>query len=73
MLRSAGRASTALILSWLPAHVLLAGLLTLLPRAGNASRHAVFRAAGKLPLLVRYLIIGLLSCGMAATIKALAG
>jgi hypothetical protein len=72
-LRSAGYAATAAIVTVLPAFVLLAGLFALLPRTGNDSRHAFFRLVGRLPLLVRYLLVGLLFCGLSATIKRFAG
>jgi hypothetical protein len=72
-LRSAGHSTMASILAGLPAFVLLAGLLALLPRTGNDSRHAFFRLVGRLPLLVRYLLIGLLFCGLSAAIKRFAG
>ena len=72
-LKSAGHPTTASILTVLPAFVLLAGLLALLPRTGNDSRHAFFRLVGRLPLLVRYLLVALLFCGLAATIKRVGG
>ena len=69
-LRSAGHPTAALLLSLLPAFALVAGLLTLLPRTGNESRRAFFRLLGRLPLLVRYLLVGLLCYGLAAAIEA---
>jgi hypothetical protein len=69
-LRSAGRPATASLLSLLPAFALVAGLLALLPRTGNESRRGFFRLVGRLPLLVRYLLVGLLCYGLAATIEA---
>jgi hypothetical protein len=72
-LRSEGHPRTALTLSVLPVFVFVAGLLALLPRTGNESHHACFRLAGRLPLLVRYLLVGLLFYGLAATIKSFAG
>lgn len=69
-LRSTGHPATASLLSLLPAFALVAGLLALLPRTGNESRRAFFRLIGRLPLLVRYLLVGLLCYGFAATIEA---
>ena len=72
-LRSTGHATAALVLSLLPAFVLVAALLTLLPRTGNVSTHLLFRFAGRLPLLVRYLLVGFLFCALAETIKRFGG
>ncbi len=80
-LRSAGHLTTASILSVLPVfalalsrqHCLRQALLALLPRTGNNSPHALFRLMGRLPLLVRYVFVGLLFCGLEATIKRLGG
>ena len=72
-LRSAGHLTTASILSVLPVFALAAALLALLPRTGNNSPHALFRLVGRLPLLVRYVFVGLLFSGLEATIKRLGG
>ena len=71
-LRSTGHPTTASILSVLPVFALAAGLLALLPRTANESRRAFFKLVGTLPLLVRYLVLGLLLYGLAATIKTFA-
>ena len=72
-IRSGGDLMTALNLSVLPALALVAGLLALLPRTRNDSPYAFFRLVGRLPLLVRYLLVVLLIHGLAATIKRFGG
>jgi len=72
-LRFAGHSAAASILSALPAFVFITGLFVLLPRTGNESHHAFFKLLGKLPLLIRYFIIGFLFYALSATIKGLAG
>jgi hypothetical protein len=71
--RSAGHLATASVLAVLPVFALAVGLLALLPRTGNESHYAFFRLVGRLPLLVRYFLLGLLFCGLTATIEKFAG
>jgi len=68
-LKAVGHLVTASIFAIFPAFVFVAGLVVLLPRTGNASRHAFFRLVGRLPLSARYLLIAILFCGLATTIK----
>lgn len=72
-LRSAGHSTVASILALLPVFALVAGLIALLPRTANQSRRAFFRLVGRVPLVARYFLLGLLFCGLTTTIKSFAG
>jgi hypothetical protein len=70
-LESAGRSTAASALSMVPALAFVVGLFVLWPRTGNDSRHALFRLAGRLPLLVRYVVLGLFVYGLAAAFRGM--
>jgi hypothetical protein len=70
---SEGHPTAASVFSVLPVLVFASGLLMLLPRTGNESRIAFFRLSGRLPFLVRFVLLVLLFCGLAATIDRFAG
>src|SRR5690348_7020808 len=72
-LRNAGDPGSASLLTYVPAFTFLTALVGLLPRTGNDSRHATIRVIGKIPLLVRYILIATLSYGIAAAIKIQSG
>jgi hypothetical protein len=72
-LHSTGHSATASILSVLPVFVLAAALVAFLPRTGNSSPHALFKLVGRLPLLVRYFLVGLLVYALEVAIKRFGG
>jgi hypothetical protein len=61
----------AVILSLFPLGIFLLGLLILLPRSANNSHWNVIRLAGRIPLPVRFVLLGAVSVGLGSGIIAL--
>ena len=71
-LRSEGEAWVASVLTALAIVLFPTALAVLLPRTGNESRIAFFRLVGRLPLLVRYLLVAASFVGLTAIVGRLA-
>ena len=71
-IRNAGHPAVASVLSLVPLLAFVFSVIVLPPRARNDSGHATLRTIGKLPLLIRYILLVTLFYAIAEAIKRLA-